>query len=83
MRRRRLFIVVALLLSLQGALLPGDGEAHFSSYCGQSQDGYTITTRFEGEWDDGAGHWHVYSHRRWDAWEIHEREVKLCPHGLP
>ncbi len=80
MKRRRLLVLVALLVSLQGTLLPGDGEAHYSSYCGHGRDGYTITTRFEGEANDGPRHWHWYSHRRWDAWEIHPREAKLCHH---
>ncbi len=83
MKRRRLLVAVALLVSLQGSLLPGDGEAHDSSYCGQSEDGYTIVTHFEREWNDAHGHWHEYSHRRWGGWPIHPNEVKLCPHGLP
>ncbi len=85
MKRRRLLVAVTLLFALQAAALPGDGESHDSSYCGQTQDGYTITTRFEAEWNDGTVHWHEYSHRRWggDGWEIHPREVKMCPHGLP
>ncbi len=79
MTRRRLVVVVALLVSLQGALLPGDGEAHYSSYCGHGESGYTIVTRFERHWNDRNGHWHENSHRRWGAWEIHGREVKPCP----
>lgn len=80
MKRRRVLVAVALLVSLQGALLPGDVEAHPSSYCGHGSSGYTIVTRFERQWWGREGHWHEYSHRRWGGWDIHPREAKLCPH---
>lgn len=79
MKRRRLLVAVALLVSLQSVLLPGDGGAHPSSYCGHRQSGYTIVTRFERHWNNSAGHVHEYSHRRWGGWPVHPNETKLCP----
>lgn len=79
MTRRRLLVVVALLVSLQGALLPGDGEAHYSSYCGHGESGYTIVTRYVG-WKNQGGHWHHYRHQRWGAWDVHDPVWQLCNH---
>lgn len=80
MKRRRRIVALALLMSLQGALLPGDGAAHPSSYCGHGKDGHTIQTRFERHWNDDRGrHWHENSHLRWGAWHVHPNEVKQCP----
>ncbi len=78
MKRRRLLVVVALLASLQGALLPGDVEAHPSSYCGHQSDGWTIVTKFVRHWNEGRIHRHEYSHERWGGWKIHPNEVKDC-----
>ncbi|MDQ3932461.1 MAG: hypothetical protein M3252_06460 [Actinomycetota bacterium] len=80
MKRRRILVAVTLLFALQAAALPGDLEAHPSTYCGHGSSGYTITSRFEREWWAPDGHYHEYSHRRWGGWEIHPRVVKPCPH---
>ncbi|MDP8928808.1 MAG: hypothetical protein M3O70_09595 [Actinomycetota bacterium] len=80
MKRRTMLVAIALLMSLEAALLPAVGQAHQSYYCGHGSSGYTIVTRFERHWNGREGHWHENSHRRWGGWEYHPREVKLCHH---
>lgn len=78
MKRRRLLVAVTLLLVLQAALLPGDVEAHPSSYCGHDVDGYTVATRYVNWRNDRHGHWHLFRHQRYRAWDVHQPVWKLC-----
>lgn len=70
--------MLGVLVALQGALLPGDGHAHDSSYCGHEEDGYTIVTRYVASRDDQQGHWHQYRHLRYGMWDVHEPVWMLC-----
>lgn len=77
MKRRWLLVAIALLVSVEAALLPAVGQAHPSAYCGHGSDGYTITSRYIGFRNQGRTHVHIYEHRRWNTWVIHYDE-KVC-----
>lgn len=77
-RLLKLVLTLTLLLVLQAALLPGDGDAHDSAYCGHGEDGYTIATRWIADGNDASGHWHQYEHLRWAAWRVHEPVWQIC-----
>ena len=71
-------IVLTLLLTM---LFAGTSQAHPSTYCGHSQDGYVYYTIFHSHWNLGYVHIHKYRHYRYhqaDGLEYLHTEQRSC-----